>query len=91
MKNILNTRIIQLKRKNSLLKCCFNLAQIMSQNLIKHYGGRKFYTGDTESDYAATLGNSFKFVYAKYGYGNSFTLNKDSIVLESFNEFKQYI
>ena len=59
--------------------------------LDTNYGGRKFYTGDTESDYTATLGNSFKFVYAKYGYGKSFFLNKDSIVLESFNEFKQYI
>ncbi len=56
-----------------------------------NYGGTKFYTGDTESDYLATLGNSFKFVYAKYGYGKSFILNKDSLVLESFNEFKKYI
>ena len=59
--------------------------------LDANYGGSKFYAGDTESDYKATLGNSFKFVYAKYGYGNSFILNKDSIVLESFNEFKKYI
>ncbi len=56
-----------------------------------NYVGTKFYTGDTESDYLATLGNSFKFVYAKYGYGKSFILNKDSLVLESFNEFKKYI
>ena len=59
--------------------------------LDTNYGGRKFYTGDTESDYLATLGNSFKFIYAKYGYGKSFILNKDSVVLESFNEFKKYI
>ena len=56
-----------------------------------NYGGTKFYAGDTESDYLATLGSSFKFVYAKYGYGKSFILNKDSLVLESFNEFKKYI
>ena len=56
-----------------------------------NYGGTKFYTGDTESDYLATLGSSFKFVYAKYGYGKSFILNKDSLVLESFKEFKKYI
>ena len=56
-----------------------------------NYAGIKFYTGDTESDYLATLGNSFKFVYAKYGYGKSFILKKDSLILESFNEFKKYI
>ena len=55
------------------------------------YEGAKFYTGDTESDYLATLGNSFQFIYAKYGYGKSFKLNEDSFIIESFNEFKKYI
>ena len=59
--------------------------------LDANYEGIKFYTGDTQSDYIATLENSFKFIYAKYGYGKSFILNKDSVVLESFNEFKKYI
>tara|TARA_B100000989_G_scaffold268584_1_gene223378 strand:- start:1334 stop:2002 length:669 start_codon:yes stop_codon:yes gene_type:complete len=50
--------------------------------------GNKFYIGDTESDYLATLGNSFHFIYAKYGYGKSFKLSEDSFALESFDDLK---
>ena len=53
-------------------------------------GGNKFYIGDTESDFLATIENSFQFIYAKYGYGKSFKLNKNSFVIESFNEFKNF-
>ena len=53
--------------------------------------GIKFYIGDTESDYLATKRNSFQFIYAKYGYGKSFNLNEKSFVIESFNQFKNFI
>ncbi len=64
-----------------------NYLNFLDENNI----GTKFYIGDTESDYLATLGNSFYFIHAKYGYGKSFKLGEDYFTVESFNGIQKYI
>lgn len=46
----------------------------------------KYYIGDTESDYQSTMGNSFEFIYAKYGFGIKFNTERIQYKIENFKD-----